>query len=42
MVTSAASAAHRMASCGRRSNDSNAEPTSVTALKLVTNPAITR
>ena len=42
MATSATSATHRIASCGRRSSDSRAEPTSVTTLKLSTKPAMTR
>src|SRR3984893_8960264 len=42
MPTTAASATQRMASCGRCSNDSKAEPISVTRLKLSTRPTITR
>ena len=42
IATSATSATQRMASCGRCSKDSSAEPSRVTKLKLNTNPAITR
>ena len=42
MAVSAISPAHRIASCGRCSSDSNAVPTRVTRLKLSTSPAITR
>src|ERR1700727_2612723 len=42
IATNATRATQRMASCGRCSKDSNAEPTSVTRLKLSTRPPITR
>ena len=42
IATNATSATQRIASCGRCSNDSSAEPTRVTRLKLSTSPAITR
>ena len=42
IATSATNANHRMASCGRCSSDSNADPAKVTVLKLTTRPAITR
>jgi len=42
MTVSATMPIHRNASCGRCSSDSNADPASVTTLKLTTRPAITR
>ncbi|CFE34777.1 Uncharacterised protein [Mycobacterium tuberculosis] len=42
IATKATSAAQRMASCGRCSTDSNAEPSRVTMPKLSTRPPITR
>ena len=42
MRVSATRAAQRIASCGRCSADSSAEPTRVTTPKLQTRPAITR
>ena len=42
IATSATSATQRIASCGRCSSDSSAEPSRVTTLKLSTRPAITR